>query len=68
MPVIHLTDREQEVLKWAALGKTRIDIGEIMCLSEHTIDTHIRRAMRKLDANNITMAAFRALHMGLIQS
>jgi DNA-binding CsgD family transcriptional regulator len=67
LPLIVLSDREQEVLTWTALGKTRGEIGEIMCLSEHTIDTYVRRILRKLDANSIILAAFKALHMGLIQ-
>ena len=67
LPCIILSDREQEVLKWCAAGKTRLEVGDIMCLSIHTIDYHIRNILRKLDTNNITLAAFKALHMGLIQ-
>jgi DNA-binding CsgD family transcriptional regulator len=67
MPCISLTDREQEVLILRATGKSRTMIAEIMCLSEHTIDYHIRKILRKLDANNIVLAALKALNMGLIQ-
>lgn len=64
---IKLTDREQEILKWCARGKTRGEISDILSLSEHTIDAYIRAALKKLDANNTTLGVLKALHMGLIQ-
>lgn len=67
LPAIVLSDREQEVLKWCAAGKTRPEVGDIMCLSAHTIDYHLRNIMKKLEANSITLATLKALHMGLIQ-
>jgi len=67
LPYIVLSDREQEILKWCATGKTRIEVGEIVCLSVHTIDFHLRSIMKKLDANSLTLATLKALHMGLIQ-
>jgi DNA-binding CsgD family transcriptional regulator len=67
VPFVVLSDREQEVLKWTAAGKTRAEVGDIMCLSENTISFHIKAILRKLDANNIMLAVLKALHMGLIQ-
>lgn len=67
LPCILLSDREQEILILSALGKSRTCIGDIMCLSEHTIDYHIRKILRKLDANSMVLAALKALNMGLIQ-
>jgi len=64
---VHLTDREREVLKWCARGKTKSEIGEILTLSEHTVHGYIKTALRKLQANNITLGVLRALNMGLIQ-
>lgn len=66
-PFVALSDREQEVLKWCARGKTRMEVADIMCLSENTISFHIKSILRKVDANNITLAVLKALHMGLIQ-
>lgn len=65
--IVRLTDREQEILKWCARGKTRSEIGDLLKLSDHTVDTHIRAALAKLDANNTTLGVLKALHMGLIQ-
>jgi DNA-binding CsgD family transcriptional regulator len=67
LPCIRLSDREQEVLRWVALGKTRQEIGDLLHLSAHTIDFHIRKILRKMEVNDIVLAAFRALNMGLIQ-
>lgn len=67
LPCIILSDREQEILLLSALGKSRTSIGDIMCLSEHTIDYHIRKILKKLDANNMVLATLKALNMGLIQ-
>lgn len=67
LPFVRLSDREQEVLKWCAAGKTRQDIADIMVLSEDTISFHVKNILRKLEASNITLAVLKALHMGLIQ-
>jgi DNA-binding CsgD family transcriptional regulator len=64
---VYLSDREQEVLKWCARGKTKSEIGDLLSLSEHTIHGYIKSALKKLDANNTTLGVLKALHMGLIQ-
>jgi DNA-binding CsgD family transcriptional regulator len=66
-PPIMLTDREQEVLKWCALGKTKAEIAEIMRLPERTIRFYMTRIQRKLDVNSTAAAILKALNMGLIQ-
>jgi len=61
-----LTDREREVLAWAAVGKTVQDTADILSISSDTAETHIRSAMKKLGANNKTHAVARAIFLGLI--
>jgi LuxR family transcriptional regulator, quorum-sensing system regulator BjaR1 len=51
-----LTDREREVLTWAADGKTAWEIGCILNLSQRTIEWHFREAYRKLGATNRSQA------------
>jgi LuxR family transcriptional regulator, quorum-sensing system regulator BjaR1 len=63
---IGLTDRERDVLAWAARGKTVADTAEILTISEETVETHVRNAMRKLDATNKTHAVAKAIYLGLI--
>lgn len=64
---INLTDREQEVLKWCARGKSKPEIAEILGISENTVHTYVRDSLAKLEANNVTLGVLRALQMGLIQ-
>lgn len=61
-----LTDRERDVLSWAARGKTAVDTAEILCLSEETVKTHIRNALDKLGASNKTHGVAKAIYLGLI--
>jgi len=61
-----LTDRERDVLSWAARGKTAKDTADLMHVSEMTVNTHIRNAIGKLGANSKTHAATKAIYLGLI--
>lgn len=61
-----LTDREKDVLSWAARGKTALDTAEILRLSEETVKTHIRNALSKLAASNKTHGVAKAIYLGLI--
>jgi DNA-binding CsgD family transcriptional regulator len=61
-----LTDRERDTLSWAARGKTVSETADILGISEDTVETHIRNAMRKLGATNKTHAAVKAIYLGLI--
>lgn len=63
-----LTDREREVLEWISKGKSNSVIADILGISIHTVDTHVRRIFRKLDVNDRTTAAVKGLGSGLVQS
>lgn len=66
-PPGELSDREKACLSWAAIGKSSWEIGRILCISENTVIFHIKNAMRKLGANSRTLAAFKAVELGLIE-
>lgn len=61
-----LTPRESEVLKWCSAGKSNWAIGEILGISEHGVDFHMRNILRKLDADTRVTAVVKALHGGMI--
>jgi LuxR family quorum sensing-dependent transcriptional regulator len=61
-----LSDREREVLSWAARGKSALDTADIMKLSEETVKTHIRNSLKKLRANNKTHGVTKAIYLGII--
>lgn len=65
-PVSNLTGRELEVLHWAANGKTSVDIAAILSLSDHTVNTYMNTAMRKLDCVNRTQLVAKAMRLRLI--
>ena len=63
---VRLAPREREALQWAAEGKTDWEIGEVMGISAHGVDFHLRSARTKLGTTNRTQAVATALRRGLI--
>lgn len=51
-----LSDREAEIMKWVALGKTNGEIGSILNVSSFTIKNHMQRIFKKLDVFNRAQA------------
>jgi len=62
-----LSDREIEVLKLVAEGKTNKEIANVLNLSEKTIKNHVRNIFHKLQVYDRTQAAMHGLRKGLIQ-
>jgi DNA-binding CsgD family transcriptional regulator len=61
-----LSKREVECLRWAAIGKTDMEISMILGRSHATIRYHIHRAGEKLDAVNRAQAIFKAGQLGYL--
>jgi DNA-binding NarL/FixJ family response regulator len=61
-----LTKREREVLRLVADGMRTQAVGERLFISPLTVRTHVRNAMRKLDADTRTQAVASALRQSLI--
>jgi LuxR family quorum-sensing system transcriptional regulator CciR len=66
-PLILLSERERDCLSWTGRGKSSWDIGAILCISENTVNFHIKNAMRKLNSCSRTVAVIRAIRLGLIE-
>lgn len=62
-----LSARELEVVRWTAQGKTSVEIGQILALSDHTINAYMMTAMKKLDCVNRTQLVAKAIRLKLIQ-
>ena len=56
-----LTEREIEVLRWVACGKTNKDIGDILGLSPRTVNKHLEHIYVKLGVETRTAATSVAL-------
>lgn len=65
-PEIVLTAREIEVLRWTAEGKTSGEVGQIMDISERTVNFHITNSLVKLGVVNKTAGVVKAAMLRLI--
>jgi transcriptional regulator EpsA len=54
--VTPLSKREQEILRWIAMGKTNDEIGSILELSVYTVKNNVQRVLRKLNVSNRAQA------------
>jgi DNA-binding NarL/FixJ family response regulator len=61
-----LTQREREVLRELADGRSNEEIGKRLFISPETVRTHVRKAMAKLEADTRTQAVAKALRQSLI--
>lgn len=61
-----LTPQELECLRWCKDGKTNWEIGEILRISEKTVEFHLTNVMKKLGANNRISAVITGIKAGLI--
>ncbi len=61
-----LSPREKEVITWLKKGKSSWDISIILCISERTVNFHIKNIMQKLNAVSRTHAVAKAIEVGLI--
>lgn len=65
-PPLHLTDREEEVVRALALGKVNKQLAGMLGVSESTFKTHLRAIYRKLGVRTRVQAAGRARELGLL--
>ena len=66
-PLNRLTQRETEVLRLLAKGKTNPEIASALFLGEATIKTHVARVLAKLQLRDRVQAVVWAYETGLIQ-
>jgi LuxR family transcriptional regulator, quorum-sensing system regulator BjaR1 len=63
---VGLTNREIDVLRWLAEGKSDWDISQILSISEHTVDKYLRSTFAKLGATNRASAVAKAIRARVI--
>ena len=63
-----LTMREREVLKLVAMGKRNREIGQILHISESTVEDYRCRAMLKLNLNSVVEVVRYAVRTHLIEA
>lgn len=60
------SQRELEILKWTAEGKTAVEISLILSISEHTVNFHQKNMQKRFNVSNKTQIACYAAAIGLI--
>lgn len=63
---VKLTLREVDVLNLIAKGYTYVEIADILCLSVHTIGSHVKNIYKKLGVSSRGEAVFEAMQMGML--
>ncbi len=61
-----LTDRELDVLRLVAEGRTNGEIADLLAISATTVKTHVNRAMTKLDRHDRAQLVVLAYETGLV--
>jgi DNA-binding NarL/FixJ family response regulator len=62
-----LTDREREVLGEVARGRSNVEIGRLLSVSEATVKTHVGRILTKLDLRDRVQIVVFAYEAGVIR-
>lgn len=63
---VELTSRERECLTLAAQGKGDWTIGRVLCLSEHTVHSHIEKVKQRLGVSTRVQAIVQSVMTGQI--
>ncbi len=63
---IHLTGREEEVLRLLAKGFSRPEVAGFLNISKHTVATHISKIYQKIGASSRSEAALIARQLGIL--
>ncbi|MCP3997114.1 MAG: response regulator transcription factor [bacterium] len=66
-PVEHLTEREEEIVRTLAHGRTNAELAEELFISLSTVKTHVASLMTKVEARNRVELAIWAYETGRMQ-
>jgi DNA-binding NarL/FixJ family response regulator len=65
---VHLTRREKEILRLIAMEKTTSEIADELFISTHTVDTHRKNLLSKLNVKNAAGLVKFALENGITRT
>ena len=66
-PFTELSEREFDVLRQIAAGKSNAEIAEALVIGESTVKTHIGNILKKLHLDDRTQAAVYAWQQGIVR-
>jgi DNA-binding NarL/FixJ family response regulator len=61
-----LSERETEILRHIAMGRSNKEIGDVLFISHRTVDTHRTSIMKKMEVHNVAGLVRIALRNGMI--
>jgi len=61
-----LTDRELQVLKLIAMGKSNTEIAKELFISLHTVKKHVSSVLSKMSVEDRVQVAVKAVRKGLL--
>ncbi len=61
-----LTDREMQVMRYMAMAKSNIEMSDILRVSEHAVDFHVRNILQKFGVSNRLVAVLKAVSIGVL--
>lgn len=64
---VELTERELDIIKWIAKGFTNKEIADALHISTHTVNTHRKNIMAKLNLKNVASLVVYAFKEELLQ-
>ena len=62
-----LSPRELEVLAYVAQGMTNREVADALCISEHTVTSHLKKAYRETPLRNRSKVAAAAARIALLR-
>ncbi len=65
---ISLSERETEIVTYIAKGFKNRDIADQLFISPHTVSTHRKNIMKKLDINSVSGLTLYAVNAGLVNT
>ena len=63
-----LSEREVEILRLVAAGRSNVDVARELCVTEQTVKFHLSNIYRKLHVTNRTQASRRAHELNLVRA
>lgn len=65
-PVVHLTEREMQILRLLVGGLSNKEIVRAVFLAEGTVRNHVSNILAKLECRDRTQAVLKAMELGLV--
>lgn len=61
-----LTQKETQVMRYLAIAKSNSEISDILAISEHAVDFHVRNILQKFGVSNRLMAVLKGVSVGML--